>query len=212
MRSIGCLVSAGLATLWVAGAASAGDLERGQLLFNYCTQCHGDTGGGNQLALAPAIAGLGEWYVASQLLNFQTAARGTHPDDVGGLRMHPMSRSLKSEEDTRAVAAYVASLSPNRPEPVVEGGDPNRGAPLFAVCAACHGPDGSGNQALNAPALNHASDWYLLSSLEKYKSGIRGSNPKNGNAVLMRGMAMQLADEQAMKDVVAYIMTFADSK
>ena len=60
---------------------------------------------------------------------------------------------------------------------------------------------------MNSPRLDGASDWYLLSSLEKYKAGIRGGNPQNPNAVLMRGMAAQLPDEQAMKDVIAYIMT-----
>ena len=201
-----------LTTLWTGGAAIAGDLARGQALFTYCTQCHGDAGGGSQLARAPAIAGLSEWYVQSQFRKFQSGARGTHPDDVGGLRMHPMSRLVRSEEDVQAVAAYVASLAPSRPEPVVEGGDAARGAVLYTLCGTCHGPEGAGNQALNAPALRTTNDWYLLAALEKYKAGVRGGNPRNGSAVLMRGMAMQLVDEQAMKDVVAHIMTFADSK
>lgn len=201
-----------LSTAWTGSAAFAQDLARGEALFNYCTQCHGDAGGGSQLALAPAIAGLSEWYILSQFQKFQSGDRGTHPDDVGGLRMHPMSRVIRSEEDAQAVAAYVASLAPRRPEPVVVGGDSARGAQLYTLCGTCHGPDGEGNQALNAPALRTTSDWYLLEALEKFKAGVRGSNPRNGNAILMRGMAMQLADEQAMKDVVAYIMTFADSK
>ena len=51
------------------------------------------------------------------------------------------------------------------------------------------------------------SDWYLVSTLEKYKSGIRGGNPANTNAVLMRGMSNVLPNDQAIKDVVAYIST-----
>ena len=61
-----------------------------------------------------------------------------------------------------------------------------------------------------APRLRGASDWYLLSSLQKYKAGVRGGNPQNANAVLMRGMATQLADEQAMKDVIAHIETLGE--
>ncbi|MEE8508940.1 MAG: c-type cytochrome [Myxococcota bacterium] len=201
-----------LTTLGTGGAAIAGDLARGEVLFHYCTQCHGDAGGGSQLARAPAIAGLGEWYVLSQLRKFKSGDRGTHPDDIGGLRMHPMSRLLRSEEDVQAVAAYVASLTPSRPKPVVEGGDSARGAALYTLCGTCHGPEGAGNQAFNAPALRTTNDWYLLAALEKYKVGVRGGNLRNGNAVLMRGMAMQLKNEQAMKDVVAHIMTFADAK
>ena len=60
---------------------------------------------------------------------------------------------------------------------------------------------------MNAPRLRHTSDWYLASTLERYKAGIRGANPKNPNGIMMRGMAMSLADDQAIKDVVAYITT-----
>ncbi len=59
-----------LTTLGTGGAASAGDLARGKVLFHYCTQCHGDAGGGSQLAQAPAIAGLGDF----MLLLFSAAA------------------------------------------------------------------------------------------------------------------------------------------
>ena len=47
------------------------DSERGAKLFDLCTQCHGDQGDGRELFLAPAIAGMGQWYVESQLKMFQ---------------------------------------------------------------------------------------------------------------------------------------------
>jgi len=59
---------------------------RGKELFQLCAQCHGPEGAGNQLALAPAIAGLPEWYINAQLHNLKSGARGTHPEDTGGLR------------------------------------------------------------------------------------------------------------------------------
>lgn len=197
-----------LATLPVA--APAADLERGETLFTLCTQCHGSDGRGNPLALAPAIAGLEEWYVLAQLRNFKAGLRGTHPDDVGGLRMYPMSLSLKDDEEIQNVAAYVASLPRSMPEATVQGGDPARGAESWKTCASCHGPDGSGNKDLNAPQLTGTPDWYLVEALKKYKAGIRGSNTGNQQAVMMRGMAMSLADEQAIKDVVAHIMTLGN--
>jgi hypothetical protein len=64
-----------------------------------------------------------------------------------------------------------------------------------------------GNQALNAPPLAGASDWYQLTALQKFKAGVRGTNPKDTTGMLMRPMSMTLADEQAMKDVIAYIAT-----
>jgi cytochrome c oxidase subunit 2 len=211
-RNLGiAVVFLAVAALGAGDPARAGDLERGRKLFDLCTQCHGADGGGDPLSLAPAIAGMGEWYVASQLEKFRSGLRGTHPDDLGGLRMHPMSRWLATDQDVSAVAAYVASLPTVRPDAVLEGGDAGRGAQLYVTCAACHGQDGSGNQALNAPRLTGTSDWYLLTTLQKYKVGVLGGNPLNTNSVLMRGMAAQLVDEQAMRDVIAYISSLPGS-
>lgn len=179
---------------------------RGKELFQLCAQCHGPEGAGNQLALAPAIAGLPDWYIKAQLHNFKSGMRGTHPEDTGGLRMYPMSQTLKTDADLDAVAAYAAALPPARPAPVLTGGDPARGAQYFQVCQTCHGPDGAGNQAMQAPRISEASDWYLLSSLQKFKAGIRGTYP---TAAIMRGMASTLPDEQAMKDVLAHIATLS---
>ena len=194
----------------VAGAlASDARADRAQELWELCAQCHGPAGGGNPMALAPAIAGLPEWYVATQLRDFKGGLRGLHPEDTGGLRMYPMSQWLRQEADVQTGAAYVASLPAADPAPVLAGGDPARGATLYATCQACHGPDAKGNQAMNAPPLANASDWYLLSSLQKFKSGIRGGDPRNANAVLMRSFSNMLPDEQAMKDVIAYIESLA---
>jgi cytochrome c553 len=191
----------------VAGApALAADLERGAELYELCTQCHGAAGEGNQAALAPSIAGLPEWYLVAQLQNFKSGARGTHPEDTGGLRMYPMSQTLETDADMKAVAAHVAALPPVRPEPTLSGGDPARGKQLYQICVACHGPDGVGNQAVQSPRISGQADWYVLSSLQKFKAGTRGAYP---NAAVMRGMAATLTDEQAMKDVIAYIGTLS---
>jgi len=191
----------------VAGAASAADdSTRGRELFNNCTQCHGVTGSGSHLALAPAIAGQDVWYVEAQLQNFRTGKRADNTQDLPGLRMRPMSRSIHSDEDVKLVAAYVGSLQSVNPTPELEGGDPQRGALTYnGVCAACHGADGAGNQQMGAPRLRHTNDWYLFSALQRFKAHIRGNNPPLGP--VMQSMAASLADEQAIKDVVAYITT-----
>ena len=203
-----------LAAWLVAGAiaplaAAAEENVRGRELYALCQQCHGQAGGGNPMALAPAIAGLPVYYVENQLKGFKAGYRGQQFHDIGGMRMRPMARWLKTDEDVKAAAAYVASLPVVKPSPTLTGGDPTKGQALYAVCAACHGPDGAGNQLLNSPALNHASDWYLLTQLKNFKAGIRGTNPEDTIGKTMQPMSMTLADEQAMKDVIAYIMTLS---
>jgi cytochrome c553 len=163
------------------------------------------------LYLAPAIGGMPLWYLEGQLTKFREGGRGTHFDDIPGMRMRPMALSLRSEhgDDLKDVAAYVASLPVQKPEPTLTGGDAARGAAHFAVCQACHGAQGEGVQATNGPPLANQDDWYLLSSLQRFKAGVRGSNPADANGAVMRGMAAILQDEQAMKDVIAHIVSLA---
>jgi len=191
------------------GPAAAEENARGTQLYQLCAQCHGPQGLGNPMILAPAIAGLSEWYVAAQLEKFRSGARGLHPDDTGGLRMYPMSLSLRRDDDLVAVASYVADLPPEKPPETLQGGDASRGQALYAPCIACHGPKAGGLEDLEGPSLNHASDWYLLRQLENFKDSVRGTDPADVSGSRMRPMAMVLADQQAMKDVIAYIMTLA---
>jgi len=194
-------------TVLAVTTASAEDNARGEVLFDLCKQCHGPEGGGMELSLAPAIAGLDQWYVESQLMKFRDGVRGMHHADLGGLRMYPMSLWLQEDEDLKAVSSYVANLPRVSPPTTIEGGDAAAGAAGYALCASCHGKEGEGNQTMNSPPLRGMSDWYLMTSLQKFKDGVRGANPKNPNEMMMRGMAMSLVDEQAMKNVVAHIMT-----
>jgi cytochrome c553 len=207
-RTVLVLIAA--AAAWSA-PAQAQNAERGAELFQLCASCHGAQGEGNQLYLAPAIGGMPLWYLEGQLTKFREGGRGTHFDDIPGMRMRPMALSLRSEhgDDLKDVAAYVASLPVQKPEPTLAGGDAARGAAHFAVCQACHGAQGEGVQATNGPPLANQDDWYLLSSLQRFKSGVRGSNPADANGAVMRGMAAILQDEQAMKDVIAHIVSLA---
>lgn len=194
-----------------APAAVAPD---GTLLFvNNCAPCHGATGVGLEEIAAPNIAGLPQWYVEAQVLKFRDGTRGAHFDDIAGLRMRPMSRTLTGEHEVTAVSAYVASLPVVQPPLSAGFGDPSivgdaeLGKVYYATCAACHGADAKGNQTLNAPPLDHANDWYMLTQLQHFKAGIRGAEPRDVTGAQMRPMSMMLADEKAMKDVIAYIQT-----
>jgi cytochrome c553 len=197
-----------LAVALPAAKAPAQDLARGEQLFALCAQCHGSAAGGNQEALAPAIGGLPAWFVTGQLHKFQSGGRGTHFDDIAGMRMRPMSMWLRGDDDIANVAAYVASLPRTNPAPTLTGGNPESGKQKYLVCMSCHGANGEGNQALNAPPLAGASDWYQLTALRNFKAGVRGTNPKDTTGMLMRPMSMTLADDQAMLDVISYISTF----
>ena len=178
--------------------------ERGVALWDSCAACHGDAGEGNRNYHAPAIAGMPEWFVTSQLHKFKEGIRADHPDDVTGLRMRPMARSLMLEGDLESVSQHVAGMAPASPPATYTEADLAAGKASYALCAACHGPDGRGNEALKAPALVGQSDWYLVHQLDKYKSKIRGANSKDVEGAQMLGMAATLADEQAMINVIAY--------
>ncbi|HJP31638.1 MAG TPA: c-type cytochrome [Candidatus Latescibacteria bacterium] len=187
--------------------ATASDMERGEELYELCAQCHGGAGEGDQTVAAPSIAGLDQWYLEAQLDKFRQGMRGMHPDDATGLRMRPMAVTLIHEGDVADVSAYVANMPPVLPPPVNSGGDVTRGKALYVVCATCHGPQATGDVKQKAPPLVRSSDWYLLTQLQKFKSGLRGTDPRDVSSLLMRPMAMALPDDQAMKDVIAYIMS-----
>ncbi|HLV67104.1 MAG TPA: c-type cytochrome [Polyangiaceae bacterium] len=182
-------------------------MARGQEIYQLCSQCHGPLGQGNESLQAPAIAGQHAWYVAAQLQKFKQGIRGKHPDDAAGLRMRPMALALKSDADIAAVADYVASLPVTPPSRTLPSGSAEKGKALYTACATCHGPDGAGNAEMKAPALVRTNDWYLLSQLHKFKGRVRGASPEDAEAALMLPWAMSLTDEQAMKDVLAYVGT-----
>ncbi len=192
-----------------AEAAVSGDLKRGKHLYAVCSTCHGVEGHGNQKYQAPALAGLTDWYLVSQIQKFRNGQRGAHPADVAGLLMRPMARTLKNDKDVADVSAYIASLEPVLAEVTLEGGDPAKGQALFAVCIACHGDKLQGNEQLQTAPLKYANDWYMLAQLKKYKAGIRGNDPADAQAAQMTAIVSGLADEQTMKDVIAYITQLA---
>ena len=63
--------------------------------------------------------------------------------------MPPIAAAVGGAQDVRNVANYVLSLSGSPHNSIAA----SQGRAKFAVCAACHGPGGKGNQALGAPDL-----------------------------------------------------------
>lgn len=183
-------------------------LARGRQLYDTCLPCHGARGEGSATLAAPAIAGLPAWYLEEQLVKFRGGVRGAHPDDVEGHRMRPMARTLYRDGDLESVVEYVAALPPVTMPATLAGGDAGAGATQYAaLCIACHGGSGEGSEALHAPAITRQSDWYMLAQLRKFKSGMRGAHPDDIYGSQMRAMSMVLEDEQAMRNVIAYVKT-----
>ena len=180
--------SSALGALTLAAAAACDatpppvGMERGAELFETCQPCHGAMGQGNPDIAAPAVAGLPQWYIESQLLSFQNGWRGKHAEDLAGLRMRPMAVSLNREGDVASVAQYEQ------------------------VCLACHGPDGRGNELLRSPPIVQLHDWYLVQELQNFRSGARGTHPNDTWGQTMRVNSVLLSD-QAMQDLIAYVQT-----
>ena len=181
--------------------------SRGKELFETCVPCHQQDGSGSSVYGAPNIAGMKAWYIESQLQKFRSGARGTNFNDLEGMRMRAMAVSLDTDENVRAVAAYVASLTPVKHAPELTG-DAHAGDDQFhSVCGSCHGENGQGTDDVRAPRLAGVDDWYLATQLRKFKAGVRGASPKDAEGRLMRPMARTLANEDAIRNVVAYIDT-----
>jgi cytochrome c oxidase subunit 2 len=198
-----CVATLGLSG---CGLGAADGASRGRELFETCVPCHGQAGEGNPEVGAPNIGGMQSWYIQAQLRKFRAGGRGMHFNDAEGMRMRPMALSLMTDENVDAVARYVASLPPIRHVPALQG-DPKAGEELFELCSSCHGPAGEGVSDVKAPRLAGVDDWYLATQLRKFKSGVRGADSKDPEGRLMRPMARSLPDENAIRNVVAFIAT-----
>jgi len=88
-----------------------GNAERGKALYGSCIACHGVNGAGNKTLFSPALAGLNDWYVVSQLTKFKAGIRGNHADDIYGQQMRAAAGLLPDEQAIRDVARYISTLS-----------------------------------------------------------------------------------------------------
>jgi cytochrome c oxidase cbb3-type subunit 3 len=112
-----------------------------RLFMNNCSQCHGsDAHGGKGF---PNLTDSDWLHGGSPEKIIETLKGGR----IG--QMPPMAAAVGTSDDVKNVANYVLSLS-GSPHDSVRA---NLGKEKFAACAACHGADGKGNQALGAPNL-----------------------------------------------------------
>ena len=112
-----------------------------RLFMNNCAQCHGSDARGSKGF--PNLTD-GDWLhggTPEKILETLTLGRrGVMP---------PMAAAVGTSDDVKNVAHYVLSLS-GSPHDSTRA---QLGKSKFTVCAACHGSNGKGNQALGAPNL-----------------------------------------------------------
>ena len=112
-----------------------------RLFLQNCAQCHGSdargqNGGFPNLTDDDWLYGGSGAKIKETLINGRQAAMPAWLDAMG-------------EQGIEEVVAYVLSLSGRKVDQQLA----DKGEARFAVCAACHGQDGKGNQALGAPNL-----------------------------------------------------------
>jgi len=187
-------------------ALAAADPLAGAAQYAVCMACHGPSGEGNPSLNAPRLAGQQAWYLRRQLHAFRNGLRGVHAGDTYGAQMRAFASMLPDDAAIRNLAAYVETLPGHEPVATVTG-DANRGRSLYTTCASCHGGNGEGIWAVNAPRLADMSDWYLVRQLQNFQQRIRGAHSQDFYGWQMATMADQLADDRAINDIVAYVNT-----
>ncbi|GAB4057058.1 cytochrome-c oxidase, cbb3-type subunit III [Uliginosibacterium sediminicola] len=145
-------------------AANPDAMAVGERLFlNNCAQCHGSDARGNKGF--PNLTDNDWLYGGTPEKIHETITKGRN-----GV-MPSMAAAVGSADDVTNLANYVLSLSQS-------GGDPlkaNLGREKFVVCAACHGPEGKGNQAVGAPNLTDGI-WLYGFGLDKVIAAINGGH------------------------------------
>lgn len=112
---------------------------------NHCAACHGTDGGGN-----PGFPNLVDdsWQWGGDPATLLTTVMDGRQAAMPGWRA-----ALGSDQGVADMTEYVLGLSGRQHDAKAAG----RAATAYAgFCVACHGPDGGGNVALGAPALNDA--------------------------------------------------------
>lgn len=179
-----------------AAGADAEQIAAGKKLFQAnCATCHGLEAQGRRNA--PSLIGVGEAAVDFQVGTGRMPLQNTGPQAPAG----PVV--LYSEEEIRALAAYVGSLGPGPAIPSEETVDPangnaSTGSLIFRTnCAMCHNITGQGG------ALTRG----------KYAASLVGVSPKHIYEAMVSGPQSmpvfndQTIDQQGKRDIIAYLDT-----
>lgn len=183
-----------------AAVASQTQIEDGRKLYlEGCSSCHGMQGQGS--ANGPTLIGVG-----AASVDFQVAT-GRMPMAQPGAQAPARGEPQYDEQQTAALAAYVASLAPGPAIPTAEqldykDADIAEGGVLFRVnCAQCHQAAGQGGaltQGKYAPNLMEATP------REIYEAMITG--PQS-----MPVFSDQTITPEDKKQIIHYITTLQEA-
>ncbi len=112
-----------------------------RLFINNCAACHGSDAKGSKGF--PNLTD-GDWLYGGSHDKIKETITGGRQG-----AMPPMAAAVGTADDVKNVANYVLSLSGSAHNALAA----QLGKEKFGACAACHGADGKGNQALGAPNL-----------------------------------------------------------
>lgn len=79
--------------------------------------------------------------------------------------------------------------------------------PDYTYCTVCHGVQGNGNPAIEAPKIAGIEPWYLKRQLASFRAGTRGTKPSDEPGMEMQPVGVQL-DDAAIEAVAAYVAQF----
>ncbi|TXT39529.1 MAG: cytochrome c oxidase cbb3-type subunit III [Comamonadaceae bacterium] len=169
-------------------AKDAQAMAIGERLFsNNCAQCHASDARGNKGF--PNLTD-GDWLHGGTPEKIKETITGGRNGN-----MPPMAAAVGSAEDVKNVAQYALSLS----GAAHDSARAALGQEKFAVCAACHGPDGKGMQAVGAANL---TDKIWLHGPGTEKTVLDMVN--NGRVNVMPAQAEKLTEAQ-IHVLTAYI-------
>ncbi len=163
----------------------------GQRLFaNNCAMCHGSDGGG-----ARGFPNLtdDDWLYGG---SFDTIMQTLENGRAGAMPV--MVAGLDDKAITELVV-YVQSMSGQKADPVMAA---NGKKNFDMLCVACHGPDGSGNQALGAPRLNDHI-WLYGGEPETIRETL--TDGRNGNMPAYK----DLLSEDQRRLITAYVLSLS---
>ena len=176
-------------------AKDAKALNTGKRIFiNNCAMCHGsDARGGRGF---PNLTN-NDWQWPNTPEDILTTLR-----DGRQAAMPALAGPMESETGISEVVVYVQSLSGMQVSDALASAGKKR---FDGICAACHGIDGKGNQALGAPNLTD-DVWLYGNEFETMKKGVREG--RNGH---MPGHSAILSDTQ-IRLVGAYVWSLSHDK
>jgi cytochrome c553 len=189
--------------------ATGSELAEGKKLFDQmCASCHGPTAQGSESLHAPPLAGQYADYVIRQVTHFKSGLRAGEPGTPANL-MQTIASGIPDIQVVKPIAAYLEKLKPistkaRAPQPVQVRG-------VFGICVGCHNAQAEGIQSMGSARLNMLPEWYLVSQMQAFKNGTRGTHAQDTYGKQMVTIMADLPDEEIIRDLATYIQ-YLDKK